>query len=307
MLAFKGAARRRTPDGIARAAQLAGCEEAALEAVIAVESGKSGFDPEGRPTLLFEPAKFYKLLAQLGDKTKLAKGVRAGLAAKHWGEIPYGRQSEQYPRLEVAMAIDEDCALQAASWGAPQILGLNYKAAGYTDVEEMVADFIESEDAQLLALAKFLRKNGLEPALDRHDWVAFARSYNGPSWRKNDYATRLAKAYAHAKDETQPAPEPLDAANRTRAIAKAADASASAHRATAGVIVAAAPSAWIAAHAVHVVLWWPIVAGVIVSVVAALVIWNAALGLKKRAASAHAASAASSLSAAPAKASALKK
>ncbi len=37
-------------------------------------------------------------------------------------------------------------------------------------------------------------KAGLVPVLKREDWASFARTYNGPNFRKNQYDTRMAKA-----------------------------------------------------------------------------------------------------------------
>jgi hypothetical protein len=40
----------------------------------------------------------------------------------------------------------------------------------------------------------FIENANLMPALRRGDWVRFARGYNGPSFKKNAYDTKLAKA-----------------------------------------------------------------------------------------------------------------
>ncbi len=44
-------------------------------------------------------------------------------------------------------------------------------------------------------MARFIEKAALSEALTRHDWPAFARGYNGPAWRRNGYASKLARAY----------------------------------------------------------------------------------------------------------------
>ena len=38
-------------------------------------------------------------------------------------------------------------------------------------------------------------------ALRKKDWAAFARKYNGPSYAKRGYHTRMAKEYAKYKNE----------------------------------------------------------------------------------------------------------
>ncbi|OOV89142.1 hypothetical protein MF4836_34345 [Pseudomonas sp. MF4836] len=45
---------------------------------------------------------------------------------------PYGRP--QYERLITAYRLDEEAALQACSWGKFQIMGFNYRAAGFDSV-----------------------------------------------------------------------------------------------------------------------------------------------------------------------------
>ncbi len=49
---------------------------------------------------------------------------------------------------------------------------------------------------QIELMGRFIERNGLVGALQRRDWPAFARAYNGPGYRKNRYDTKLAKAYA---------------------------------------------------------------------------------------------------------------
>jgi N-acetylmuramidase len=74
-------------------------------------------------------------------------------------------------------------------------MGYNAPLAGFGSVELMVGDMIDSEDAQLMGAAAFMRAEGLDDALAAHDWPAFALGYNGPAYRKNQYDVRLDAAY----------------------------------------------------------------------------------------------------------------
>lgn len=94
------------------------------------------------------------------------------------------------------MAQDRIAALESASWGIGQVMGFNFKATGFAGVEEMVAAMVDSEDAQLLGVVQFLRGRELDSRLARHDWEGFARGYNGVSFKKNQYDSRLAAAHA---------------------------------------------------------------------------------------------------------------
>ncbi len=189
---FVGAAQRQTAAGLAKAVADVGCSERALLAVVQVESARRGFDHLNRPVMLFEPHIFYRELENL--PAARARAVAQGLAYPRWGERPYPVDS--YPRIIAAMQLDAEAALRSASWGLPQILGSNFRLAGYGDVFAMVEAFMASEDNQLAGMASFIVKTGLAPALKALDWARFARGYNGAAYARNGYDRHLAAAYA---------------------------------------------------------------------------------------------------------------
>ena len=191
MTDFVGAARPRSPQGLAEAAALLGCEPAALAAAIEVEA--AGSDRRRRPKCLFEPHVFHRLL----PVPERARAAAAGLAYPRWGEQPYPRDS--YPRLLAALALDRRAALESCSWGLPQIMGGNHRAAGYGSAEAMVEAFRAGEDEHLAALGRFIAAHpAMRAALCRRDWSAFARAYNGPGDSRHAYDARLQAAYARA-------------------------------------------------------------------------------------------------------------
>jgi len=198
---FVGTGRRLAPGDFVRAAQMINVEPDVIRAVVEVEAAGSGFDARKRPKILFEPHVFYRLLKK--SPQKLDRATRAGLAYAKWGAKPYPRTSdENYKRLERAMEIDEAAALKSASWGLAQIMGFNFKIAGYSSVQEMVEDFKTGERAQLTGMINFIIKNKLDDDLRRKDWAGFAKGYNGAGFAKNGYHTKLARAYA--KHKAQP-------------------------------------------------------------------------------------------------------
>lgn len=188
--AFKGTGDRLTDAGITKAAAKIGCEEDALLAVLSVETGGRGFDASGRVKALFEPHRFYALLSG----SKRAAAVKAGLAYPKWGTKPYPKDS--FARIDAASKIDPEAAMQATSWGLGQIMGSNFKAAGFPSARAMVEAFKTGEDLQLLGMAVFIVASGLAGALKRKDWKAFAKGYNGPGYATNRYDAKLAAAYA---------------------------------------------------------------------------------------------------------------
>lgn len=173
------------------AATSLGVEVACIKAVTQVESRGSGFIPIGAPVILFERHWMYKLLkAKLGYEPALSDVVdpKAG---------GYKGGTAEHTRLEKAVAIDRDCALQSASWGLFQIMGFHWKALGYLSVQQFVNAQYKSEGSQLDTFVRFIKINpGMLAALKAKDWAKFAKLYNGPAYAKNKYDTKLAEAYA---------------------------------------------------------------------------------------------------------------
>lgn len=186
---FKGAAKRIDDIDLPKLGHLLGVGEDEIHAFIDAETSGSGFDTKGRPKMLFEPHVFYKQLS--GDAR--SRAVKQGLAYATWGQKPY--PADSYPRLLLAMDIDETAALKSASWGLGQVLGVNHKAAGFPTVQAMVAAMMEDEENHLLASVNFILANKLDDELRAHDWAGFARGYNGPAYKKNGYDRKLREAF----------------------------------------------------------------------------------------------------------------
>lgn len=200
---FTGPAKRIDDIDLPRIGAEIGVGEDPIHALIEVETSGSGFDRHGRPKMLFEPHKFYKHLSK--DPEKRARAVRQGLAYREWGTQKYPKDS--YARLAAAMEIDEHAALMSASWGLGQIMGENYRLAGYKSVEEMVQAFTEDEDNHLEAMIHFVKASGIDDDLRRieqkirrkekitiADVVPIVRTYNGAGYKRNRYDTRFLTA-----------------------------------------------------------------------------------------------------------------
>jgi hypothetical protein len=59
----------------------------------------------------------------------------------------------------------------------------------------MIQAMVRGENAQLIAMAKFLKANGLATLLRKKDWTGFAKRYNGMSYWRNHYDVKLAEQY----------------------------------------------------------------------------------------------------------------
>lgn len=188
---FVGKAKRIDDIDLPKLARRIGVGEDELHAFIDVETHGSGFDEKNRPRILFERHIFWKYLSQ-------AERKKAGnLASPSPGG--YGKQSEQYDKLQRAMKINPKAALFACSWGLAQIMGFNHGLAGYPTVEAMIEDFKDDEENHLAAAVTFIINNHLDDNLRAHDWKGFALGYNGRNYRINRYDERLAEAFAKWK------------------------------------------------------------------------------------------------------------
>ena len=141
-------------------------------------------------TILFERHVFSRLTDHRYDATHptLSNPLPGG-----YGNLG----AAQYDRLIAATALDANAALESCSWGIGQVMGFQASALGYDNVQDMIGQMRDSEGSQLDAMARFIKTNSLDGALRVHDWARFARGYNGPNYRINNYDTRLAATYEH--------------------------------------------------------------------------------------------------------------
>jgi peptidoglycan hydrolase-like protein with peptidoglycan-binding domain len=167
------------------------CEVAAVRAVVSVEAAGSGFYNDGRPKILFEAHWFGDLTDSDYDDDY------PSISSPVWNRSLYIGGVGEWDRLYLACTLDRAAAMKSASWGLGQVMGFNHKAAGYADVETFVRDMHLSEGKQLMAMFNFIKTNGLDRALIRRDWAAFARGYNGEGYRANAYDEKLQDSYEY--------------------------------------------------------------------------------------------------------------
>lgn len=169
---------------------------AAFKAVLEVESSGSGF-LNGKPKILVEGHIAYRLL---GDRaSKLATPAFADVLYPKWTKAHYVGGMGEYKRLEKLKKVaGETIAFQATSWGIGQIMGMNFALCGYDNVQDFVEDMHKDEETQLIAMMRFIKARGLLKHIEgnKPNWAAFAKGYNGSGYLKNQYDTKLAKAFA---------------------------------------------------------------------------------------------------------------
>lgn len=165
-------------------------EVAAIKAVVEIEAGKAmkGFWAPGIPVINFDRSMYIKYRSKAAS-TQGAKGEKVpeglkGYALKEWTELINARKT------------NAQGANLGTFWGMFQIGGFNYKLCGCGSVDEFVKRMAYSELEQLQLFAVFITNAGMVESLRKKDWSAFARKYNGPSYAKRGYHTKMAKAYA---------------------------------------------------------------------------------------------------------------
>ncbi|MBY8917711.1 DUF3380 domain-containing protein [Nitratireductor sp. L1-7-SE] len=188
---------------IGEAALRAGIEPALLLAVAQVESGgRSHVMVRGRaePVIRFEGHYFDRRVAG----SKRAEARAAGLASPEAGGVANPRgQAERWALFEKAARMDRKAACESVSWGLGQVMGAHWSWLGFADVEALVAEARSGTAGQVRLMLRYIEKAGLKEALAARNWARFARGYNGPGYRRNQYDRKLARAYrAYAARET---------------------------------------------------------------------------------------------------------
>lgn len=179
-------------------ADLLGLPLATMATVAQVESIGEGFTTDMRPVVLFERHVFYKQLTQ-----HLGKATADQMAARYPNLVNpkrggYAGGAAEWERLQLAISLHRDAAIESASWGMFQIMGFHWQALGFASASDWQTAMQRSEVDHLTALCRFIQQDpAMHKALQGRKWADFARRYNGPAFKDNDYDTKLAKAYSH--------------------------------------------------------------------------------------------------------------
>ena len=176
-------------------------EVAAIKAVVSIEAGADmkGFWAPGVPVINFDRTMYNRYAAKATSKAG-AKGesVPKGLS---------GYPLREWTQLINARKVNAQGANMGTFWGMFQIGGFNYKLCGCSSVDEFVKLMSYSELEQLELFAAFLRNTGYVSDLRAKNWAGFARKYNGPSYARRGYHTKMANAYAKFKAQEAKKPK----------------------------------------------------------------------------------------------------
>lgn len=197
---------------IAKAAGLPSCPAANIFAVVQVETPAPHVGDSARgPLILNEAHKFYKLSGRL----PVSRDYPA-LARRTWTPSLYCkgrtwevRQACEHDKLRTKCSIYggqlREAALKSVSMGLFQVLGENHAMIGFPTVSAMWARAAVVDDRIDLFefFVPFVIRAGLARALCLGQWATFARGYNGPGYKRNNYDVLLARAARAYRPTTQ--------------------------------------------------------------------------------------------------------
>lgn len=183
-----------TPGEIEIVASRLGCSVKQVKAVAAVESSGAGFDKLGRPKILFERHLFHRFTGGRYTPASFSEATAGGYREDSW------------EKLSRAACKDTQAAFAAVSWGRFQVLGAHARGdypgfldLGYPSPIEMAYSAVTGEASHFEMLVRYVEKAGLVSAMRRisvhpDDCRAFAKGYNGGSYERYEYHTKLARA-----------------------------------------------------------------------------------------------------------------
>lgn len=186
-----------------------GVEVAAVWAVIDTECSGSGFGPDGRLKIQFEPHVFASELDKLKIENELKLVGKNQRGLKIWDITVHGitirngveTHNAEWQAYNIAVTVHAEAAARATSWGMGQIMGFNCRLAGFKTAQDMINSFNQSEYNQVVGMFNTIKAFGIIDELQRHDWAGFARVYNGAGYAVQGYDKDLAKYYAKRKAE----------------------------------------------------------------------------------------------------------
>lgn len=152
------------------------------------------------PAIRPEVHVFYR---KLSDQPQLQRrAVELGLAHPKPNGVRLPRSyAARYEFLDRMKQLHGAAAVESTSFGWGQVMGFNYKMLGLGtpfQVEEMA----QTLEGQTKLVALYLKATGLTPFLNnlpnKSSAEKVAHGYNGPAWRKNDYANKLIKNWKFA-------------------------------------------------------------------------------------------------------------
>jgi len=139
---------------------------------------------------LFEPHVFSKLTNHKYDLT------RPDISYPKWDRNRYPKRKEdRAAQFGKAVFVEPLKAYEAASWGLFQIMGYHYKILGYGSALGMAEGLRNSVEENIRAFGAIVKDMNLVETLKAKEWEKFARVYNGPGYKLNNYHIKMQNEY----------------------------------------------------------------------------------------------------------------
>lgn len=165
--------------------QREGIDYRILYAILMTESDGFGFDNHGKIKTRFEPH------------------IYSGFSRVCLNQIT---KHPSLPGLDpkwIKQHNDSELLSMSTSFGIAQIMGWQYKLLGFTSVDCMVANYIESEENQIKSFLVFClkyREGRFLKALKELNYRQIASMYNGAGFEKNRYDQKLIARFNSYKE-----------------------------------------------------------------------------------------------------------
>lgn len=144
---------------------------------------------------LFEPHVFSRLTNHKYDET------RPDLSWPKWDKSRYLKHKEdRLIQFGKAVFLEPLKAYESASWGLFQIMGFHYKVCGYGSALAMSQELQSNVEANVAAFGFIIRDMHLVDTLKAMEWEKFAKIYNGPGYKLNNYHIKMQNAYDRITD-----------------------------------------------------------------------------------------------------------
>ncbi len=171
--------------------------------IISVESGGNAYGKNGKVLIRFEVHLFWRFWGKNNEKKfkehfkfNPRKGWTNHMFRKSkrdsWVSF-HGNQDKEWEAFEFACKLNSTAAHLSTSYGAPQILGTNFKRIGYSSPENLLKYFQKDVRYQILAFFDFLTPKMIT-AVQSKDFTTFARYYNG-SGQAHRYGSYIKSFY----------------------------------------------------------------------------------------------------------------
>ncbi len=161
---------------------------AAAIAILAVESAGNAYGSQGKVLIRFENHLFWRFWGKK-NKSKYKEHFRFD-KRKYWTNHLFrkskddnwtsfhGNQEKEWEVFEFARQLSPTAAYISTSYGAPQILGTNYKKIGYKSPDDLLQHFQKDVRFHVLGLFDFFSPQMIK-YIQRKDFTSFAGYYNG--------------------------------------------------------------------------------------------------------------------------------